>query len=62
MFLLRTELLKELFIFLQGQHKCPLIGYGHSPTLNAPLLIKKNRKKKCSYQQFHWLSSPANPT
>lgn len=46
MFLLRTELLKELFIFLQGQHKCPLIEFGHFPTLNAPLLIKKNRKKK----------------
>lgn len=46
MFLLRTELLKELFIFLQGQHKCPPIEFGHFPTLNAPLLIKKIGKKK----------------
>lgn len=61
MFLLRTELLKELFIFLQGQHKCPLIGYGHSPTLNAPLLIKKNRKKKMFLPTIPLVIVPSEP-
>lgn len=47
MFLFRTELFNiKVLLFYKADINAHL-GYGHSPTFNVPLLIKKkNRKKK----------------
>lgn len=77
MFLLRIQiLLRHLFFLKANIISCLQDNGQHFPTTNVPLVNKlktktkiktekqkeKEIEKKSSYQQFHWLWSPANPT